>query len=195
MDIPHEKHFHFRDGTAVGSLDGLKEKLEGIGYQEFYHHVNDEKNDFANWVRHVLDEEALADDLEKVTSIVETVEILENHLHPRPLEETSEDLQTKIEDEIGVHVPVEDVPTTAPQETTQIEVLEEHEHDHGEPDDVLDEDAHEDSRPHHAEHAQATHDEHVLTQHDYTKLIVKDFMYGLIFGLIIGLILGRILSF
>lgn len=177
MNIPPEKQFHFRDGTSIGSLDQLKEKLEGISYQEFYHHVNDEKNDFANWVRYVLRDEDLADDLEKVTSIVETVEIIGNYLQPHPVEDTSEDLQTKIEDELGVHVPVEDVPTITPNEAAEIE-----------------EESDFEEAPEEPEPARQL-DEHMLTQHDYTRLIVKDFMYGLIFGLIIGLILGRILSF
>ena len=30
---------------------------------------------------------------------------------------------------------------------------------------------------------------------DQMRLIVKDFMYGLVFGLVIGIILGRIISF
>lgn len=185
MDIPHEKRFHFRDDASVGSLEELKEKLEGISYPEFYHHVNDEKNDFAEWVRHVLEDEELADNLGKVTSIVETVEIIEDHLRPKPVEDVSETVQTKIEDEIGVHVPVEDVPTTAPEtavhtgETTEMEVAHEESGAEHDPEDTTD----------------TEHGEHVLSQHDYTRLIVKDFMYGLIFGLIIGLILGRILSF
>ncbi len=100
MDIPFEKRFHFADGVSAGNLEELKLKLEKISYSEFYNHVNAEKNDFANWVKHVLDDEHLAADLRSVNSIVETVEIIEDHLHPRQIFVSRQDIQSKIEDKV-----------------------------------------------------------------------------------------------
>ena len=119
MDIPFEQQFHFHDGSTIATLEQLKEKLEHISYQEFYRHVNAQKNDFASWIKHVLREEQLADELQRVTSIVETVEILNDHLHPRPITAPRNDNQTKIEQNIfsspldvetGERMAVDDVP-------------------------------------------------------------------------------------
>ena len=176
MDIPHEKRFHFRDGSSVGSIEELKRKLEGIGYQEFYHHVNAEKNDFANWIQYVVQDAALAAHLRKVSSIVETVEILNDALAPPSF--ATDDLQRKIEEEsLDIHVAEEppEMPASLPQEDiANIEAL-----------------AEELKREEPRQLPTAAHN---LSDHDYTRLIVKDFMYGLVFGLIIGLILGRIIS-
>ncbi len=187
MDVPQEQRFHFHDGSSVGSLKELLKRLENIGYREFYQHVNTEKNDFANWVRHVLHNEELASDMEKVTSIVETVEIINDFLRPRPATAPHDDIQSRIEEErLEIRVPVEEKPREAPPQEEHLAAIQEH----------LDkrEDPAAESQAAATEHP-ANPDEHVLSKDDYTRLIVKDFMYGLIFGLIIGLILGRILSF
>lgn len=110
MDIPHEKQFHFQDGDAIKSLKELKEKIESISYDEFYGHVNDEKNDFANWTEDVLQEKELAEKLRAVTSIVETVELLNEHLYPAQVNEAEEklgdkDFQIRIEEELFNEAP------------------------------------------------------------------------------------------
>ncbi len=105
VELPYEKQFHFADGTAAKDLQELKAKIESIAYDEFYRHVNAEKNDFANWVRHVLRNEALARRLNAVKSIVETVELLNEEIYP---EETlaaetrlgRDDLQLRIEEQL-----------------------------------------------------------------------------------------------
>jgi hypothetical protein len=197
MDIPHEKQFHFRDGTAIASLEQLKAKIESVSYQEFYHHVNTQKNDFASWVRYVLHDERLADDLQKVTSIVETVEIINDHLHPRPVEMPRIDVQSKIEldvlkslgnDMTDDGMAIEQVPTVAPSpartgEFTELPVIEEKAQEElfGKP-----------VAPHMTPSApQPTRVEHA---EDLSQFIVKDFMYGLVFGLIVGLVLGLMIS-
>jgi len=182
------QRFHFRDGNSAGSLDELRDYLEHISYQEFYHHVNTEKNDFANWILHVIKNEELANDLEKITSIVETVEIINDFLHPRATEASHDDLQSKIEEEsLELHMPVEEVPTTAPTAEVTEETIDL---------DVIHERVEADEQEEQAEPQAELHtDDHVLTKSEYSKLIVKDFMYGLLFGLILGVILGRILSF
>ncbi len=123
MDVPYEKQFHFRDGATAANLQQLKSKLETISYQEFYHHVNADKNDFASWIKYVLKDERLADDLQHINSIVETVEIIEDCLHPRPVLSSRTDMQSRIEDD-DLHVKfsadtdepavIEEVPTVNP---------------------------------------------------------------------------------
>jgi len=210
MDVPYEKQFHCKDGTSIGSLEQLKAKLESISYQDFYHHVNTEKNDFASWVRHVLKDERLADDLQKVTSIVETVEIINDHMHPLPAIAPRHDTQSRIEENIlsapifssiddKPHV-IETVSTTtagSPYEPGAVDfkVIEEK---IGIFDDEIrtDEKAkaelfgaaekERDQRPEIAPRKERRDD-------DETRLIVKDFIMGFIIGLIVGAIIGKLL--
>ena len=189
MDIPHEKQFHFADGTAIASLDALRDKLESVSYQEFYEHVNAEKNDFANWVEHVLQDKNLAEDMRKVTSIVETVEILNDYLHPHP---QGDDIQAKIEEEEDVHPPVEEVPTTEPSpevtdDEANLEVIQESMEEPAE-------ESHDEPEPESASEESQHEKEFVLSPREKKMLIVKDFIFGMLAGLFLGLILGRIIA-
>ncbi|MBN2459055.1 hypothetical protein JXB28_02125 [Candidatus Woesearchaeota archaeon] len=65
QDIPHEKWFFFAHGRKAKNIEGLKEVMEKIDDIEFNHHVNDQRNDFANWVEHVFGEQELAARLRK----------------------------------------------------------------------------------------------------------------------------------
>jgi hypothetical protein len=200
MDIPYEKQFHFRDGESVATVEQLKEKIERVSYQEFYHHVNAQKNDFAAWIRHVHKDERLADDLQKVTSIVETVEIINDHLHPRPITAARSDMQSRIEQDLyasplgaeaGEGLAVEEVPSIEPAqgvrtaETADFTIIEENASEPKIEGKVREE----------LFGTQTSAAQPALEDHDASRMIVRDFMYGLVFGLIVGLILGRILSF
>jgi len=251
MDIPYEKQFHFHDGTAIGSLDQLKTKIETVSYQEFYRHVNAEKNDFANWIRYILKDERLADDLQKVGSIVETVEILEDYLHPRSPIASHADIQSRIEETV-IKTPlpadtheeplvVDRRPPSPPAPSPSLSSSPQHAHpelmdlriieerlglrSRGEqrkepakteppkkilkdlppaeqPKDLFaDEKVREElfgpERAAQETLARETREERIDTtgiDHDATRLIVKDFIYGLVFGLVLGLVLGRVLS-
>ncbi len=63
MKIPRDKYFILPDGSQLTDLYDLAVCLENIDDQVLRHHVNEEKNDFANWVRDVFKKEDLADAL------------------------------------------------------------------------------------------------------------------------------------
>ena len=176
MELPYEKRFHFHDGTSIGSLEELMRKLASISYVEFYHHVNPDKNDFANWVLHVLREEQLAAELEKVSSIVETIEIINDHLHPRPLEAPRSDAQSAIEHQVfgDQYAVVEETPAER-EEPADFTVIQE-----------TIESAPEAAKP---EVIQSI----APADADRARMIVKDFLFGFLFGLLIGALLGRVL--
>jgi len=200
MEIPYEKRFHFRDGSSIGSLDELKAKIESLSYQEFYNHVNTTKNDFASWVQYVLKDDQLAADLRKVTSIVETVEIINDYLHPRPITAQRSDTQSQIESTLFTSpmpseaeevMPVEQVPVIAPapvQKVGDFKIIEEK---LGLDQPKIEEKVKEElfGRVPDAQPAP------VHSEADMSRMILKDFMYGVMFGLVIGVILGRIVSF
>lgn len=66
MEVPHEKKFFLCNGEVIHDLHDLMEKLKTMDDNHFRHHVNAERNDFANWVRDVFMNKKLARDLARV---------------------------------------------------------------------------------------------------------------------------------
>ncbi len=62
-NIKPEHHFGVADGTTVKNLFELAESLERMSEEIFNHHVNLERNDFANWVKNIHEEHELAKNL------------------------------------------------------------------------------------------------------------------------------------
>lgn len=56
-----EHYFVLRDGGVIKSLEELILVIKNIDKETFNYHVNDTKNDFANWVRYVFKLSRLAD--------------------------------------------------------------------------------------------------------------------------------------
>ena len=61
----NQKSFWVNDGRILNSLLALKEALAEMEKAIFTHHVNQEKNDFADWVEVVLGDATCALDLRK----------------------------------------------------------------------------------------------------------------------------------
>ncbi len=77
LDNVAEEHiFHFRDGRQAHNLQDLKEAIEEMPLDEFNHHVDEFNNDFANWIEFVYQNSALANDLRKLTSRKEILNVL-----------------------------------------------------------------------------------------------------------------------
>ena len=64
--VQEEKRFYVHDGEILNNLYELKTALTKMPHSTYAHHVTDEKNDFARWVREVLIDDKLANDLMKV---------------------------------------------------------------------------------------------------------------------------------
>jgi hypothetical protein len=62
-----EQCFWVADGRVLANLCDLNDTLGSIHEDVFYHHVGEDKNDFAEWVAHILNDHALADSLRKST--------------------------------------------------------------------------------------------------------------------------------
>lgn len=72
-DIPEEER-------TLGSLDDLSEAINLIDQDTFSKHVNEEKNDFANWVEHVFGEVELAEQLRKFPTPLRMMVTIEKFL-------------------------------------------------------------------------------------------------------------------
>ncbi len=63
--VPEVKRFHCHDGGILNNLYELKTALNKMSGPTYRHHVTEEKNDFASWVREVLGDDKLGSDLAK----------------------------------------------------------------------------------------------------------------------------------
>jgi glycogen debranching enzyme len=63
--VSDEKRFYCHDGKILNNIYELKIALEAMSAHTYNHHVTDEKNDFARWVREVLIDDKLSNDLVK----------------------------------------------------------------------------------------------------------------------------------
>jgi hypothetical protein len=62
---PNDKLFWSNDGRVITDLRDLVDALGNMSDQNFAYHSNAIKKDFSNWVRDVLGDVKLADNLEK----------------------------------------------------------------------------------------------------------------------------------
>ena len=67
-DASPEQCFWVNNGPIIRNLSEMANALACMKDEVFSHHVNKEKNDFGNWVRDVLKDEELANDIAKVKS-------------------------------------------------------------------------------------------------------------------------------
>lgn len=64
-EAPEDKRFVLQDGRLLKDLKELADALEHMSEEVFTHHANSSKNDFSSWVRDVLCESELAEDIAK----------------------------------------------------------------------------------------------------------------------------------
>jgi len=67
QQVPEEQHFYFVNGQRVKNVKELAEIMDRIEQEVFDYHVNEEKNDFYSWVKHVFNDLELAEKLVGVT--------------------------------------------------------------------------------------------------------------------------------
>jgi hypothetical protein len=76
VKVPAEYVFYCRDGSVYADLRELAEGLEAMSDETFAYHSNLEKQDFGNWVRDIVGDEELANDLARATNRVQAAEYL-----------------------------------------------------------------------------------------------------------------------
>ena len=77
--VPQGQEFILSNGRVLKNLYELANALQSIDSDTFSHHVNSQKNDFANWIRHVYQDERLADEIERTKE----KELIAHHLSQR----------------------------------------------------------------------------------------------------------------
>ncbi len=64
-DVPEEYVFRCHDGAILRNMKELGEAFTTMTDETFSFHSNQEKNDFSNWVRDIIKDEGLSQDLIK----------------------------------------------------------------------------------------------------------------------------------
>lgn len=77
---PAEVCFWVWNGPALQSLLDLREAFKVLSDEQYSHHVNKEKNDFAAWVSAILKDEPCAKDLSKAKNMKGALKIVEKCL-------------------------------------------------------------------------------------------------------------------
>ena len=77
---PAEKRFMVANGRLLNDLKDLAEALEEMGEDTYYHHVNDARNDFSNWIGEVLKEKDLAEKMGGIRSRIEAKACVLKHI-------------------------------------------------------------------------------------------------------------------
>ncbi len=68
VDADSNNQFGLHDGRLLKNVKDLADALEHMSDDVFYHHANEHRNDFSTWVRDVLQEPELAEDLISATN-------------------------------------------------------------------------------------------------------------------------------
>jgi hypothetical protein len=76
--VPAENAFWCNNGTVIKDLKELKDALAGMSDQTFYYHSNAIKKDFSNWIKYVIGDEQLAEDLQNATNRQKATQIVED---------------------------------------------------------------------------------------------------------------------
>jgi hypothetical protein len=71
--VPAEYVFWCHDGCIFADLYELAEGLKTMSDETFAYHSNLEKHDFSNWIRDIIGDEQLADDLARASCRSEAV--------------------------------------------------------------------------------------------------------------------------
>jgi len=70
-DVPDGKHFWCHDGKLIKNLGELEKALNDMSDETFHYHSGEGRNDFSNWIRDVVEDDKLANDLSKAKSRIQ----------------------------------------------------------------------------------------------------------------------------
>lgn len=83
MEAPSGQRFFIFEGPSLKSLQDLNYYLTTMTDRQINHHISEERNDFASWVRDVLKQNKLASDFEKTRSREEMLKVLNSFLNSK----------------------------------------------------------------------------------------------------------------
>ena len=75
-DVPEEYVFRCCDGHTLRNMKELGDVLKTMKEETYVSHANTEKNDFTNWVKDIIKDERLANDLQKAPSQTQAAKLV-----------------------------------------------------------------------------------------------------------------------
>lgn len=78
--VPGDKVFYCVNGEVYNNLRDLKSALERMQDGHFVYHVNPEKNDFGNWIRDVIGDQKLAQDIRGCKTRIEALVVVDGRV-------------------------------------------------------------------------------------------------------------------
>ncbi|MFW6383281.1 MAG: hypothetical protein ACOCZQ_01415, partial [Nanoarchaeota archaeon] len=78
--VAEGEFFITKEGEEIKSLEHLLETLNNTSEENFRHHVNEYKNDYRDWVKYSIKDEALALELSKTIDFEKTKEIVKKRI-------------------------------------------------------------------------------------------------------------------
>ncbi|HIH31455.1 TPA: hypothetical protein HA235_01995 [Candidatus Woesearchaeota archaeon] len=187
-NAPYEQEFVFHNGSRAKNIFELSVFLENMPDNEFRSFVNEQKNDFANWIEYVLEEKDLAIKLRATINIHETRNILKKFIEPPEKKSI-----IAVESEKKIIQPFESmIKKTVSVHDNKVEQLQ-HESYHSE---HYKQGHHDSIEDHKEEHHHEQGKEH--KKEPFKKFITEDMsslvwliLYGLIIGLIVLLLIYK----
>ncbi|MBU1976303.1 MAG: hypothetical protein KKG59_07925 [Nanoarchaeota archaeon] len=90
-----EQAFYCRDGKVVKNLEDLSQSLKEMNDDEFSHHVNQYKNDFAVWISNVLKDEELTSKVKPCLTKQDVLLVIDEKLMRVQVSEKVQELKGK----------------------------------------------------------------------------------------------------
>lgn len=113
--MAHEKAFYLKDGKVFSTLEKFSKELQTMTQDVFKHHVNKDKHDFKEWMKHSLKEEDLAKKVEKKINKLELeLEVLRHLVHEQKSKKkaTAANVVSKAKEEVKKVTPAKKTKTT-----------------------------------------------------------------------------------
>jgi len=80
MEIKPEHYFWLKNGGSIKSIEELPNALDVMPNDIFSHHVNEQKNDFSNWVKDVFNDKELAEMMLAAKNLNEMKQKVRNYI-------------------------------------------------------------------------------------------------------------------
>jgi hypothetical protein len=77
-NVPSDHVFRCRDGRMIAGMPELEDALNVMSDETYSYHANVEKNDFSKWVREVIGDQKLANDLIKSPGRSQAAKVVAN---------------------------------------------------------------------------------------------------------------------
>ncbi len=95
LEIDSSQFFYASNGEIIKNLEELSSFLKKIDEETFSKHVDENKNDFSNWIKEVFNEKKLSQKIEKCKNPLEMSKIISKRLL-KDQKETDKKISDKI---------------------------------------------------------------------------------------------------